>query len=384
MQTRRAVRADEKDEVWRLWSAGECPSAIGAAIGRPHPTVQSILRSHGGFRPARRRRSARHLSAAEREEISRGLCACVSLRSIARAIGRSAGTVCREVGRNGGRWRYRASRAEAYAWHRARRPKESLLARHPRLCQQVVHKLQEDWSPQQIAQWLELEYPADKTMRVSHETIYRSLFIQARGTLKKELISHLRSRRSMRLPQSALRRGSRCGQIIDAISIRERPAEVEDRAIPGHWEGDLLCGSKKTQIATLVERRSRFVMLVKVHGRDTATVVTALSRQARKLPVQLRHSLTWDRGAELADHKRFSIATDMRVYFCDPHSPWQRGTNENTNGLLRQYFPKGEPLSGYSQAQLNRVALRLNRRPRKTLGYRSPAYILEQSVASTD
>jgi Transposase and inactivated derivatives, IS30 family len=247
-----------------------------------------------------------------------------------------------------------------------------------------VHKLQEDWSPQQIAQWLELEYPADKTMRVSHETIYRSLFIQARGTLKKELISHLRSRRSMRLPQSALRRGSRCGQIIDAISIRERPAEVEDRAIPGHWEGDLLCGSKKTQIATLVERRSRFVMLVKVHGRDTATVVTALSRQARKLPVQLRHSLTWDRGAELADHKRFSIATDMRVYFCDPHSPWQRGTNENTNGLLRQYFPKGEPLSGYSQAQLNRVALRLNRRPRKTLGYRSPAYILEQSVASTD
>jgi IS30 family transposase len=382
-RTRSAVSADEKNQVWSRWSAGECAFAISVALGRPHPTVQSILRKHGGFRPASRRRSTRHLSAAEREEISRGLCASVSLRSIARSIGRSASTVCREVGRNGGRWRYRASRAEACAWQWARRPKECLLARHPRLCQQVVHKLQEDWSPQQIAQWLELEYPADNTMRVSHETIYRSLFIQARGTLKKELVNHLRSRRSMRLPQAALRRGSRCGQIIDAISIRERPAEIEDRAIPGHWEGDLLCGSKSTQIATLVERKSRFVMLVKVQERDTATVVKALSRQARKLPVQLRRSLTWDRGAELHDHKRFSIATDMKVYFCDPHSPWQRGTNENTNGLLRQYFPKGTPLSGYSQAQLNRVALRLNRRPRKTLGYRSPGYILEQSVAMT-
>jgi IS30 family transposase len=247
----------------------------------------------------------------------------------------------------------------------------------------VALKLQEDWSPQQISRWLEWEYRGDETMRVSHETIYRSLFIQARGALKKQLLSHLRSRRRMRMPQSARSRGSRRGQIIDAVSIRERPAEAADRAIPGHWEGDLLCGGKKTQIATLVERRSRFVILVKLPGKDTASVVKALSAQARKLPVHLRRTLTWDRGLELADHKRFTIATDMQVYFCDPQSPWQRGTNENTNGLLRQYFPKGAVLSGYSQGQLNTVAKRLNSRPRKTLGYHTPAFILEQGVAMT-
>jgi IS30 family transposase len=247
----------------------------------------------------------------------------------------------------------------------------------------VALKLQEDWSPQQISRWLEWEYRGDETMRVSHETIYRTLFIQARGALKKQLISHLRSRRRMRMPQSALSRGSRRGQIIDAVSIRERPAEAADRAIPGHWEGDLLCGGKKTQIATLVERRSRFVILVRLPGKDTASVVNALSAQARKLPAHLRRTLTWDRGLELADHKRFTIATDMQVYFCDPQSPWQRGTNENTNGLLRQYFPKGAVLSGYSQTQLNAVAKRLNSRPRKTLGYHTPAFILEQGVAPT-
>jgi IS30 family transposase len=221
-------------------------------------------------------------------------------------------------------------------------------------------------------------------MRVSHETIYRSLFIQARGVLKRELIGHLRSRRVMRRAKNASTAGQARGQIIDAISIRERPAEIEDRAIPGHWEGDLITGSKNTHIATLVERCSRFTMLVKVNGKDTASVVTALTKQVRKLPAQLRRSLTWDRGMELAEHKRFTVATDVEVYFCDPQSPWQRGTNENTNGLLRQYFPKGTDLSHYSQVDLNKIALRLNQRPRKTLGFHTPAAKLEASVALTD
>ena len=246
----------------------------------------------------------------------------------------------------------------------------------------MAAKLQLHWSPEQICRWLELQFVEDDSMRVSHETIYRSLFIQARGVLKKELMGHLRYQHSLRRPQKARAQPGRQGQIIDARSIRERPAEVNDRAVPGHWEGDLLCGGKRTQIATLVERHSRFVMLVKVAGRDTASVVDALSTQVRKLPVQLRRSLTWDRGLELANHKQFSVATDVQVYFCDPRSPWQRGTNENTNGLLRQYFPKGADLSGYSQADLNAVALQLNQRPRKTLGFRTPADKLNESVAS--
>jgi IS30 family transposase len=380
---RRAVTAADRAEIWRRWVNGECLSAIALALDRRHTVVSAALRAQGGIEPRVRHRRASSLSLTEREEISRGMCAGLSLRGIARALGRSAATVSREVRRCGGRSDYRASHAETWAWHRARRPKGCLLGRHPRLARVVALKLQEDWSPQQISRWLEWEYRGDETMRVSHETIYRTLFIQARGALKKQLISHLRSRRRMRMPQSALSRGSRRGQIIDAVSIRERPAEAADRAIPGHWEGDLLCGGKKTQIATLVERRSRFVILVRLPGKDTASVVNALSAQARKLPAHLRRTLTWDRGLELADHKRFTIATDMQVYFCDPQSPWQRGTNENTNGLLRQYFPKGAVLSGYSQTQLNAVAKRLNSRPRKTLGYHTPAFILEQGVAPT-
>jgi IS30 family transposase len=247
----------------------------------------------------------------------------------------------------------------------------------------VARKLQLDWSPQQIAGWLKTHFAHDGGMRVSHETIYRSLFIQARGVLKRELIGHLRSGRLMRRAKNANTAGQARGQIIDAISIRERPAEIEDRAIPGHWEGDLITGSKNTHIATLVERHSRFTMLVKVNGKDTASVVTALAKQVRKLPAELRRSLTWDRGMELAGHKRFTVATDIQVYFCDPQSPWQRGTNENTNGLLRQYFPKGTDLSQYSQVDLNKIALRLNQRPRKTLGFHTPAAKFEASVALT-
>lgn len=296
---------------------------------------------------------------------------------------RAPSTISREIHRHGGAHRYRASKAETRAWDRARRPKRCRLATQPSLQRLVAHKLILDWSPEQIAGWLKREFPAQGTMQVSHKTIYRSLFIQARGVLKKELLGHLRSRRMMRRAQAASTAGQPRGQIVDGLSIRDRPAHVEDRAIPGHWEGDLITGAQNTHIATLVERQSRFTMLVKVPGKDTASVVTALTTQVRHLPSALRRSLTWDRGMELAQHKQLTIDTKMQVYFCDPQSPWQRGTNENTNRLLRQYFPKGTDLSRYSQADLDRIALRLNQRPRKTLGFRTPAAILEASVALT-
>ena len=320
---------------------------------------------------------------AEREEISRSLNAGLSFRAIAMQIGRAPSSVCREVGRNGGRKQYRATGAEAMAWQRSVRPKRCALASNDRLRSVVAEKLQRQWSPQQISGWLAARYAGDRTMRVSHETIYKSLFIQARGVLKKELMVHLRSRRIMRRSKAATTHGQPRGQIINAVSIRERPAEVEDRAVPGHWEGDLLSGGKNSHIATLVERQTRYVMLVHVAGKDTASVVNALVRQVQQLPSGLMASLTWDRGMELAQHRRFTVATDIAVYFCDPQSPWQRGSNENTNGLLRQYFPKGADLSGYSQDDLDAVALQLNTRPRKTLGFRTPPDMLEQAVALT-
>ena len=285
--------------------------------------------------------------------------------------------------RHGGRPIYRANEADQRAWKSALRPKTCLLATHGKLRTIVASKLILDWSPQQIAGWLKRRYPNNENMRVSHETIYRSLFVQARGVLKKELVQHLRSKRLIRRSGHARAGGKSQGQIVDAISIRERPAEIEDRAIPGHWEGDLLAGASNSHIATLVERHSRFTILVKVPSKDTATVVAALSRQVRKLPASLRRSLTWDRGLEMAKHKSFTVDTKVNVYFCDPQSPWQRGTNENTNGLLRQYFPRKTDLSGYSQADLDKVALRLNQRPRKTLGFETPASKLQASVAST-
>ena len=289
-------------------------------------------------------------------------------------------TVSREVARHGGREIYRASQADDHAWDNARRPKLCRLALHPPLRRSVAAKLALQWSPEQIARWLKLQYPDDEGMRVSHETIYRSLFIQARGVLKKELTAHLRSRQKLRRAEQAAGKRHTRGHIIDAVSIRERPAEVEDRAVPGHWEGDLIAGTKGSHIATLVERHSRFVMLVKVEGKSTASVVSALSRQVRKLPIRRPKSLRWDQGYELASHKQFTVATDVAVYFCDPRSPWQRGSNENTNGLLRQYFPKGTDLSAHSQAHLNKIALRLNQRPRKTLGFITPAEKLDQAL----
>jgi len=291
--------------------------------------------------------------------------------------------VSREVARHGGRPAYRAHDADRRAWVSALRPKRCLLAGNRSLREVVASKLILDWSPEQISGWLKTRYPNNENMHVSHETIYRSLFIQARGVLKKELMDHLRSKRRMRRSRHASEHGHSRGQIVDAISIRERPAEAEDRAIPGHWEGDLLAGGKNSYIATLVERHSRFLMLIKVPSKDTAVVVAALSKRVRKLPATLRRSLTWDCGLEMAKHKAFTVATDVQVYFCDPQSPWQRGTNENTNLLLRQYFPRGTDLAPITQAQLDQVELRLNQRPRKTLGFQTPASKLQASVAST-
>ena len=373
----------EKIDIWRRWKCGQSQHEIGRAFGRPHPTIRKILLPCGGIAPAARRRSRLSLTLAEREDISRGIASDSSIREIARLLKRSASTVSREVARHGGRPAYRAHDADRRAWVSALRPKRCLLAGNRRLREVVASKLILDWSPEQISGWLKTRYPEDESMRVSHETIYRSLFIQARGVLKKELIAHLRSKRRIRRSRHSRASGHRRGQIVDAISIRERPAEIEDRAIPGHWEGDLIGGTKNSHIATLVERHSRFVALVKVPSKDTDTVVAALSRHVRKLPASLRRSLTWDRGLEMAKHKSFTVATNVKVYFCDPQSPWQRGSNENTNGLLRQYFPKRTDLSVHTQAELDKVALRLNQRPRKTLGFETPEDRLRASVAST-
>jgi len=370
-------------ELWRRYKAGESILGIGRVLGGRHSAIHRVLQSTGGIAPPPRRRSPRVLSLVEREEISRSIAAGCTIRAIARGLKRAASTVSQEVVRHGGRQRYRASRADLAAWDLARRPKPCLLSRNRPLQRIVAVKLKEDWAPQQIAGWLKEEYPENPELWVSHETIYRSLFVQARGALKKELIGHLRSKRRIRRSRNATYKGAGRGRIVDAVSIRQRPAEVEDRAVPGHWEGDLVEGSRGTYIATLVERQSRFVIIVKVNDKRTEVVVAALIKAVRKLPAALRRSLTWDRGVELANHSQFTVATDVKVYFCDPGSPWQRGSNENTNGLLRQYYPKGADLSDVSQSQLNTVARKLNTRPRKTLQWKTPAYILNTSVSTT-
>jgi len=371
----------QKEQLWWRWRNGESLSDIGRALGKFPASVFSVLRLHGGFTPPDRKRARSSLTLCEREEISRGISAGYSIRQISRELRRSASTISREIARNGGRQHYRASRADENAWDRARRPKLCRLAQHGKLRGIVANKLALDWSPEQISGWLKRTYPDDGSLHVSHETIYRSIFVQTRGVLKKELQKHLRTRRVFRQSRHSNIGGLRRGQIIDGVSIADRP-DIEDRAVPGHWEGDLIAGSANTHIATLVERHSRFTMLVKVDGKDTKTVVAALSKQVKKLPEQLRKSLTWDRGMELADHKTFTMATDTKVYFCDPQSPWQRGTNENTNRLLRQYFPKGADLSIHPQGHLNKIARRLNQRPRKTLGYETPADKLQTRVAA--
>jgi len=369
--------------MWERWQKGESLQRIAQLFDRNHSSIQRILAETGGIRPAQRCRSRLALTLAEREEISRSVAAGHSIRSVAKRLGRAPSTLSREIMRNGGQECYRASKADQAAWDRAHRPKSCKLVQNRALAHLVADKLQCQWSPEQIAGWLKRTYPGDENYQVSHETIYRSLFIQARGALKKELLQHLRRTRAMRRSRHHTQKTGDHGRIIDAVSISERPATVEDRAVPGHWEGDLLCGSCNSQIATLVERHTRYVMLVKAASKDTETVINALIKNARKLPQELYQSLTWDRGKEMADHKRFTLATDIKVYFCDPQNPWQRGTNENTNGLLRQYFPNGTDLSTYSQAKLNAVARKLNERPRKTLNYETPAERFSQSVALT-
>jgi IS30 family transposase len=383
MKQRRRIYYNEAQKalMWDRWQKGDSMHAIARLFDRGHSSVQGILSEAGGIRPAQRRRSRLTLTLAEREEISRGVVAGQSFRSMAASLGRAPSTISREIRRNGGRCRYRANKADQAAWDRAKRPKTCKLVENQALSLIVASKLKQRWSPEQIAGWLKKTYPEDENYQVSHEIIYRSLYVQARGALKKELIKHLRTQRSMRRSRHGNKSGEGQGQIKDMVRISERPAAVEDRAVPGHWEGDLIVGSNDSYLATLVERHTRYVMLAKVNGKDTKTVINALIKQSKKLPRELYKSLTWDRGKELSDHKRFSLATDIDVYFCDPQSPWQRGSNENTNGLLRQYFPKGTDLSVHSQKHLNNVACELNNRPRKTLEFCSPAEKFNECVA---
>ena len=382
-RTRRYFTQSAKTMMWDRWQKGESLNSIARLFDTSHSAISGVFSKTGGVRPRQRRRSRMALTLAEREEISRGVATGQSLRCIAASLGRAPSTVSREVNRNGGRQPYRANKAEQAAWDRAHRAKTCKLAQNRALAFIVAEKLQLQWSPWQIAGWLKYRYPDNESYQVSHETIYRTLFIQARGALKKELLQHLRRTRSMRRSRHHTQKTKDHGRITNTVSIRERPAEVEDRAVPGHWEGDLLCGSNNSQIATLVERHTRLVMLARVPSKDTKTVINALIKQAHKLPRELYKSLTWDRGKEMADHQRFTLATDIKVYFCDPQSPWQRGSNENTNGLLRQYFPKGMDLSNIHQNRLNAVARRLNERPRETLNFRTPAERFSQCVALT-
>lgn len=374
---------EQQTEIWIKWKNGDSLSDIGRAL-RKHPgSVHHLIAFNGGICPFKKKRSKSHLSLEEREEISRGLAAKTTISAIALRLNRSTSTISREINRHGGIKNYRANIADQQAWKNAARPKLFRLFIQSNLKDIIMEKLQLKWSPEQIAGWLKQTYPTESTMHISHETIYKSLFIQARGHLRKELTQHLRSKRLMRRPKNAKIDRSPRGQIIDAVSIKERPPEIEDRAIPGHWEGDLVSGSKNTHIATLVERMTRFTLLVKLKGKDTVSVVTALREKIKTLPQMLRGTLTWDRGMELAQHKQLTVDTNIRVYFCDPRSPWQRGTNENTNGLIRQYLPRNTDLSIYTQDDLDKIAMELNKRPRKTLQFHSPIERLNTLVALT-
>jgi len=367
----------QKRELWDRWKAGESISAISRALGRPPGSIFTIIKSNGGYVPPVRQRRSGQLTFPERESISRGLARGDSIRAIARSLGRAASTISREIARNRGPGRYRAVDAEDRAWDRARRRQPCVLATNTRLRDFVAGKLAEDWSPEQISGHLAKVHTVGSGMRVSHETIYKSLFVQARGVLAKELQRHLRSGRPTRRNIHNTVTGQWRSQIKEAVSISERPAEADDRTVPGHWEGDLLLGRGLTQIATVVERSTRFTVLVQLDGRDMATVTERLSRKMLDLPAELRKSLTWDRGMELAGHKDVTAATGLTVYFADPQSPWQRGTNENTNRLLRQYMPKGTGMGHLTQDDLDTIAVKLNTRPRKTLNFDTPVDRLE-------
>jgi len=380
---RTALTAQEQAAVWREYQAGSSLRSITRTLGHSMDVLRVVVASTGGRQPRAPRRSPLRLTVGEREEISRGVVVGESCRLIGRRIRRPGSTVSREIARNGGRPRYRACEAEVAMWRRARRPKAAKLTTRPRLREVVEAKLAARWSPQQIAGWLRRTHPDDRELQVSHETIYMSLFVQPRGVLRKELARYLRSRRMVRRPRTS-RPPNGQGQLRNAINISARPAEAADRAVPGHWEGDLLLGSGNSAMATLVERSSRLTLLVRLpNGRSSEPVLTALAERIVTLPEQLVRSLTWDQGKEMALHAQFTIDTGLQIYICDPRSPWQRGTNENTNGLLRQYFPKGTNLNAVSQGELDTVAAELNARPRQTLGWWSPSEKFAEAVAMT-
>jgi IS30 family transposase len=374
------LTAAEQDEVWARWRQGESLRLIARQLGKRVPSVRAFVLQTGGVQRHPPRRAKRCLSMAEREEISRGVAAGASCRQIAARLGRAPSTVSRELARNGGRHRYRAQAADAAALRRAQRPKAAKLLLEPRLRAVVEAKLALRWSPEQIAGWLPLAYPRDPVMRVSHETIYLSLFVQSRGALRRELQRCLRTGRAMRYPRGKRLPQGR-GQLRDVVLISERPAEAEDRAVPGHWEGDLLLGKRPSAVATLVERASRYLTLVALpDGYKAEQVRPALAAGVARLPEQLRRSLTWDQGKEMAEHTRFTVDTGVQVYFCDPRSPWQRGSNENTNGLLRQYLARGADLAQLDQAALDAIAAELNGRPRQTLGFKTPSQVLAEAL----
>jgi IS30 family transposase len=364
--------------------AGVPVKRIANHLGRRNSSLRKFLATTGARRPSARERCPLRLSLAEREEISRGLAAGLSIRAIARGLNRSPSTVCGEVNANGGPLKYRALPADRGAQRRALRPKRAKLAQCRRLRRVVERKLETRWSPQQISGWLAERYPNDPEMRVSHETIYQSLFVQSRGALRKELHACLRTGRAMRRAKAYTKRGVGQGQIRNMVMISERPAEVADRAVPGHWEGDLIFGKKMTSIGTLVERHSRYVILLKLpNGHGAPAVRQAMTKRILTLPAQLRRSITWDQGKEMAEHVQFTIDTGVQIYFCDPKSPWQRGSNENTNGLLRQYLPRSSDLSQCTQRELDTIARSLNTRPRQTLGWMTPSHAFANAVATT-
>jgi IS30 family transposase len=374
------LSAAEQDEVWRRWRQGESLRLIARRLGKRGPSVRAFVLQTGGVQRHPPRRAPRSLTMGEREEISRGVASGESYRQIAARLGRVPSTVSREVARNGGRGRYRAQLADAAAFGRAQRPKPGKLVTEPRLRAVVEAKLALRWSPEQIAGWLPLAYPQDPVMRVSHETIYLSLFVQSRGALRRELQRCLRTGRAMRYPRGKRLPQGR-GQLRDVVLISERPAEAEDRAVPGHWEGDLLLGKRPSAVVTLVERSSRYLTLVALpDGYKAEQVRPALAAAVARLPEQLRRSLTWDQGKEMAEHTKFTVDTGVAVYFCDPRSPWQRGSNENTNGLLRQYLPRGADLGQLDQVALDAIAAELNGRPRQTLGFKTPSQALAEAL----
>jgi IS30 family transposase len=375
---------EDRKAIWDMREAGVPVKRIAKQLGRQNSSLRRFIADAGGRRPTARQRCELRLSLEEREEISRGMASGLSIRSIARGLGRSASTICREVSANGGRSKYRALLADRGAQRRALRPRQSKLARCRRLRRIVERKLEELWSPQQISAWLAEHYPNDPEMQVSHEAIYQSLFVQGRGALRKELHSCLRTGRAMRRAKAYTKGNVGQGQIRNMVMISERPAEVADRAVPGHWEGDLIFGKKMTSIGTLVERHSRYVILLKLpNGHGAPAVRQAMTKRILTLPAQLRRSITWDQGKEMAEHVQFTIDTGVQIYFCDPKSPWQRGSNENTNGLLRQYLPRSTDLSQCTQRELDAIARSLNTRPRQTLGWMTPSQAFANAVAMT-